>query len=267
MKIVVCLKQILDPELPPSLFEIDRASKRAVLGKHPLVISPFDENSLEMALQLREKGKECRIATLTYGPPQSEEAVRKALGVLSDEAVMVAQDGDSPGDSYATARVLAAAVRKLGAVDLVLCGRQAGDWDSGQVGLFLAEELGWPSVNFAARMEFADGLIRSHCEVEGGWEVVESPLPAVVTVTNDEKNLLRVAKIKDVMAAHRKTVIKWSVGDLSPGLEETGQCLAYREMRDLFIPVYENVCEIIEGEDPEEKVAKLVEKMMELKVL
>lgn len=135
MKVVVCLKQILDPELPPSVFEIDRASKRAVLDKHPLVISPFDENALELALQLREKVKDCRVAALTYGPPQSEDAVRKALGVLADEAVMVVQEGEPPGDSYATARVLAAAIRKMGPVDLVMCGRQAGDWDSGQVGL------------------------------------------------------------------------------------------------------------------------------------
>lgn len=266
MKVVVCLKQILDPELPPSVFQIDRASKRAVLAEHPLVVSPFDENALELALQLRDKAKECRVAALTYGPPKSEEAVRKALGVLADEAVMVIQEGE-PADSYATARVLAAAIRKMGPVDLVMCGRQAGDWDSGQVGLFLAEELGWPSVSFAAKMELAGGLLRLHSEVEGGWEVLESPLPAVVTVTNDENNLLRVAKIKDVMAAHRKTVVRWTAGELGLGPDQTGLRQAYREMRDLFIPVYENNCEIIEGEDPAEKVAILVEKMKDLKVL
>lgn len=267
MKIVVCLKQILDPELPPSVFEIDPEAKKAVWAKHPMVISPFDENALELALQLKEKVKDCHIIALTYGPLQSEEAVRKALGVMADEAVMVVQEGEDRQDSYATARVLGAAINKLGSIDLVMCGRQAGDWDAGQVGLFLAEELGWNSINFVAKIDFIDGLLRLHSEMEGGWEILEAPLPAVITATNDEKNVLRVAKIKDVMMAHRKPVTRWSIGDLGLKREELAQCLAFKEMSNLFIPVYENVCEIIEGEEPEDKVAKLVEKISELKVV
>jgi len=269
MRIVVCLKQILDPELPPSLFEIDSSLKQAKIGKHPLVISPFDENALEMALQLKDSKKDVHIIALTYGNKQTEEALRKALGVLADEAVCVLTEDDATEQSYATARVLAAAIKKIGSADLIMCGRQAGDWDAGQVPLLIAEELELPSICFIHQMDMKDDRLILKRQVETGTEVYESMLPVVVTVTNDEKNVLRIAKVRDVMKAHRRPIKTLTAQDLDQDLDSAAgrKLLAYTELNKLFIPAVDNVCEIIEGDEPEETVTILLKKLRDQKTL
>lgn len=267
MRVVVCLKQILDPEIPPSVFEIDLELKRAKIGNHALVINPFDENALEMALQLKEKNDKVHVIALTYGSERAEEALRKALGVLADEAVHVLKDNNCEEDSYATAKILAVAIKKIGPVDLVMCGRQAGDWDAGQVGSLLAEELGFPSCCFISKIDIKGDKLIFYRQVEGGTEVLESSMPALITVTNDESNVLRIGKVRDVMKAHRKPINKITLDEL--GIEKSiiEQPQAFTELKSLYIPVYDNVCEIIEGEEPEEKVENLIKKLKSQKVL
>lgn len=273
MKIVVCLKQILDPELPPSLFEIDETLKAAETGKHPLVISPYDENALEMALQLKDTTEEGHVIALTFGDESAEEALRKALGVLADEAIWIPKE-EYPIESsiisqVETARVLVAAIKAIGPVDLVVCGRQAGDSDAGQVPLLIAEALGMPAVSFVHQMEMKNGRLILKRQVETGTEIFEALMPAVVTVTNDDKNLLRIAKVRDVMKAHRKPVRKLTgqeIGHLSDP-ESGPEPMACWELDKLFVPVVENVCEMIEGDEPGEKVAILLKKLRDQKTL
>jgi electron transfer flavoprotein beta subunit len=265
MKIVVCLKQILDPELPPSLFEIDDDGKQAKIGKHPLVISPYDENALEMALQLKDSSGEVYVIALAYGSKGVEEALRKALGVLADEAVLILKKDDSIEHTYETARVLAAAIKKIDSVDLVICGRQAGDWDAGQAPLLIAEELGIPAVSFVHKIDMGDDGLTLTRHADAGTEVFASKPPVVVSVTNDDKNLLRIAKVKDVLKAHRKPVEFLTVLDLEPA--DDPELLAYSELNRLFIPVVDNVCEIIQGDEPKDKVTTLLRKLRDQKTL
>lgn len=269
MRIIVCLKQILDPELPPSVFEIDSTAGRAVLDKHPLVISPFDENALELALQLKEKIANTHVTALTYGNPKlvEEGVLRKALGLLVDEAVLVKKESQSEQDAFATARVLAAAIRKLGSADLVLCGRQAGDWDAGLVGFLLAEELDYPCLSFVSQISPAEDQLIFKTEVEAGFELVEAKPPVVATVTNDESNVIRVAKIRDVMMAHRKKVVHFSLAELGLDVAELDQIRAHAGLKDIYIPSQSTVCQFIEGEGPEEKVVMLVDKLRNCKIL
>ena len=139
MKVVVCMKHILDPELPPSSFEIDSEKKQAKIGKYPFVLNPYDENALEMALQLKEKKEDVHIIALIFGEAKAEESLRRALGVLADEAVHIVQETDQHIDAFGTAQVLAAGISAIGPVNLIICGRMAGDWDAGLVGSLLAE--------------------------------------------------------------------------------------------------------------------------------
>ena len=265
MKIVVCLKQILDPEIPPSSFEIDGGLKQAIIGKHALVINPFDENALEMALQLKDKKDDVHITALTYGGKRAEDALRKAFGVLADESVHILKEDDILEQPYLTANVLARAIKRICPIDLIMCGRQAGDWDAGTVPSLIAEELGVPSLSFISQMETANGDLILKREVEGGTEVFESSMPALVTVTNNESNVLRIAKVKDVMKAHRKTIMTLTEKELDP--EKSPVPMSYADLNRLYIPIVDNVCEIIEGDEPEEKVTNLLKRLRDRKVL
>lgn len=265
MKIAICLKQIPDPEIHPNLFKIDPQAKRVVFGEHRLVMNPFDENALEVALQLKEQIGQAHLVALTYGTKEAEDVLRKALCVLVDEAILILKKDDE--EFYTTAQVLAAAVRRLGEVDLILCGRQAGDWDAALVGYFLAEELSIPCVSFAYKLEMTHDVLRIYCETEEGWEAVESSRPVLVTVTNSENNSLRIAKVKDIMKAHRKPIITWTPEELGIEPARPDRPRAFAEFSEMFIPTSENICEFIEGAEPEEKVSKMVEKIRSWKVI
>src|ERR1700737_4592575 len=186
MNILVCLKQILDPEIPARDFRVDPARREAERGSANLVTSIFCENALETALQFKEKIGNGSITVLSYGAPTAEDSLRKALAMKADAAALIVNDGNANPDPLTTARVLAAAIRKLGTFDLIMVGREAGDWGAGQTGGLLAEELGLPCVSFVDRIESADGKLQLKRQTDTGWEVLEAEPPIVVTVTNDE---------------------------------------------------------------------------------
>lgn len=266
MHVVVCINHIPDPEAPPRQFKLDERSNRPLLDKLNRVIGPFDENALETALQLREAAGG-RVTALTVGPASHQEALRRALAVRCDAAVHVKEERATELDSAGISRLLAAAIGKLGDVDLVLCGRQVGDWDGGQVGQLLAEELGCPCVALVRQIEAADGgSLRAIREVSGGVAVVEAALPAVATVTNTSSNQLRIPKVKDVMAAHRAPITVWSAADL--GLD-VGKLAAEARVvvRRLYIPEAAVQVEMVEGENEEQKAEALAKRLLGLKVL
>ena len=128
MNILVCLKQILDPELPARDFQVDGARREAERGSANLVTNIFCENALETALQLREKTGAGKITVLSFGPPSAEDSLRKSLAMKADAAALVVNDGHPHPDPLMVARVLAAAIGKLGSFDLIMVGREAGDW-------------------------------------------------------------------------------------------------------------------------------------------
>ncbi|HTL16282.1 MAG TPA: electron transfer flavoprotein subunit beta/FixA family protein, partial [Patescibacteria group bacterium] len=138
MNILVCLKQILDPEIPLRDFKIDAVRCEAQRGSAGLVMNIFCANALETALQFRERhgGK---ITAISFGDASAEEVLRKALALRVDNAVLITRDNSGRIEPMVAARVLAAAARKLGSVDLILTGREAGDWGEGQTGGLIAE--------------------------------------------------------------------------------------------------------------------------------
>ncbi|MDD4170226.1 MAG: electron transfer flavoprotein subunit beta/FixA family protein [Desulfotomaculaceae bacterium] len=253
---MVCLKQILDPELPPREFRLEEGEMTpATEGVH-LVMSPFDQNGLEVGLQLREKMPGTTVTAVTVGPEGAGDVLRKALAVKADRAVRVPLEQDCKLSGNIIAGMLAGAARELGA-DMVICGRQAGDWDGGQIGLILAEELGWPVANLVTGIEPGSGKLVLKCELDEGYEVLEGNTPLVAVVTNHETNVPRIAKVKDTMAAMRK---KLELIDIDP----QGNSL---ELASLEIPVKEVNCEIVPGEDGVEKADNLIKRLSELKVL
>jgi len=251
MNILVCMKQILDPEIPARDFRIDSARCEADRGSAALVTNIFCENALETALQFREThgGK---ITAITCGSETAEDVLRKALALRADEAVLITSPAAHP-DPLFVAKTLAAAIRKIGSFDVVLVGREAGDWGSGQTGGLLAEELGIPCISFAESFEPAPepSKVRVRRQTDSGFEVLESATPLVVTITNHEHNVPRIPKTRDVMQSYRKPLTKWTLAELGIDPLSAG---SYYQVAELFIPRKETHCEFVSGDTLEAKI-------------
>jgi electron transfer flavoprotein beta subunit len=264
MNILVCLKQILDPEIPARDFRVDAARREAEQGSASLVTNIFCENALETALQLRERAGGAHITVLSYGQPTAEDSLRKALAMKADAAALVLNESATTPDPLAVARVLAAAIRRLGAYDLIMTGREAGDWGAGQTGGLIAEELGLPCVSFVDHIEMAGGGLRLKRQTDAGWEVLEATPPVVVTVTNDEHNVPRIPKVRDVMMSYRQPLTKFTHDDLGLPSDGARDANTYYEVAELFIPQKEARCEFVPGDTLDEKVEAFARRIAEV---
>jgi electron transfer flavoprotein beta subunit len=174
LKIAVCLKQILDPDIPAREFQIDENSMQAQRDAANLVTNIFCENALETALQFREKSGGGEITAVSFGAETAEDSLRKALAMTADAACLIANETFAHPDAFAVARVLAAGLKKLGAFDLILVGRESGDWGAGQVGGLLAEELNLPFVAFVDSIEKTAGGVKLKRQTGSGYEIIEA---------------------------------------------------------------------------------------------
>ena len=257
MDMIVCCKQVLDPEAPPASFKVDAATNRVVPPQGvPPVISPFDEQAVEAALRIKDAQKGGKVTIISLGTNLLRDVVKKPLSMGADELILLEDPAYVDGDSWSTAYALAMAIKKVGKFDLIFCGRQAADWDSGQVGLGIADILGLPSVTVARKVEPVDGKARVERLTADGYEVVEVTLPALITVTN-ELGAARYATIKGIMGAKRKEPIVWKPADIGVDAGKIGAPGRRTKVTQLFQPVKEGKCEIISGDTPEEAAAKL----------
>src|SRR5687768_16248539 len=161
MHIVVCVKQVPNPEAAFSMLKVDEQARKVVPAAGlQLVMSPFDEQALEAAVRVRDAGAEVKITALCVGPESARNTLKHALAMGADEAILVRDDDAADAASETTAHVIACAIRRLPAADLVLTGRQAADWDAGIVGCGIAELLGMPVVTFARKVEVSAGAVR-----------------------------------------------------------------------------------------------------------
>jgi electron transfer flavoprotein beta subunit len=183
----------------------------------------------------------------------------------ANEAILLSDPSFQEADAYGKARILAAAIKKMGDADVVLCGRQAGDVELGLVGMFLGEALELPSVNLVAQIEPVNGKARLKRPIEGGYEVLEAPLPFLGTAVNDESNVPRYASVRGIRKAMRKKIPVWSAADL--GLDPAEFKKTRIEMEELYIPERDVRCEFIEGESGEEKAQLLIQRLKELQVI
>ena len=262
-RIIVCIKQVLDPEASPSSFKIDTEAKRAVAPKGvPPVLNPFDENALEAALRMKDVhgGK---VTVISMGKNLAKPVMMRSLAAGADELILLQDDILEDVDSYFAAYTLATAIKKLEEYDLILCGREAADSNAGQVGLGIAEILRIPSITIAAKVEVGNGKIRVRRVVSDGYEVIEAPMPALITVTN-ELGELRAATMKAIMEAKKKPIITWNAQDIGVDLSQMRRTKLVR----LFIPVLEGPsCQIVGVESPEEAGTSLALKLWQDKII
>ncbi len=208
MKIVVCIKQVpatTAEKRYTSDLRLDRASAESV-------INPLDEYAIEQALRLAESGAADSVAYLSMGPEQAGEALRRALAMGGDEAYLVTDPALAGADEWATAVVLAAALDKL-APDVSLMGMASDDARGSLVPGAVAAKRGLPLLSYGSELALADGAARIRRLSATGFDWVEAPLPVVATVT-DQVGEPRYASLKGIMAAKRKPLETWSLGDI-----------------------------------------------------
>jgi electron transfer flavoprotein beta subunit len=261
MNVVVLVKQV--PEI--ALLKVDEAANKVVLPQGPGVVNPMDEYAVEEALRIKEKtGGKCMV--MSVGTEKTESALRNCLALGVDEAYLLNDPAFEGSDQQALAKILAAGVKKLGEVDLVLAGRQAVDSDAAQVPGAVAAHLNMPQALFVKKFEsIGDGKATVDRTTEDGYDVVELTLPAVVSVVK-EINEPRLPSLKGKMAAKKKEITKWSAADL--GLD-TGDLGANSKTETLKVspPPPRQKGELIEGETPEEIADKLFEKLRNNQVI
>jgi len=261
MNIIVCIKQV------PNTNEVKIDPKKGTLIREgvPSIINPEDKHGLEEAIRLKEKvgGK---ITVLTMGPPQAKVALKEALAMGADEAILVSDRAFAGSDTLATSYVLSKAIEKIGAFDIIFCGRQAIDGDTAQVGPQIAENLGISQVTYATKFEMNGDLIEVRRALEDGYSVVETKLPVLVTVL-DKINKPRYPSIKGVVNAFSKSEIKvLSAADLSLDEERLGLDGSPTKVKKTFVPTHEKMGEILDG-TPEEKVSKLINILKDVKIV
>jgi electron transfer flavoprotein beta subunit len=266
MNMIVCVKQVPDPEAPPANFKIDPATNKVIppSGVAP-VISPFDEQAVEAALRIKD-AQGGKITVLSLGNNLVRDVIKKPLSMGGDELVLLEDEAYEEGDSRSTAHAIAMAIKKIGEYDLIFCGRQAADWDAGQVGAGIAELLGIPSVTVAQKIEVADGKVRVERVLADGYEVVEAPMPCLITVSN-ELGEPRYATLRGIMAAAKKQPTIWKPQDIGIDPSEVGAQGRHTKLVKLFQPVREGACEIIESESVTEAAVALALRLRESKVL
>ena len=179
------MKQVLDPEMPLSLFKIDTEARRAIPPRAtPPVLSPFDENALEAALRIKDT-QEVTITVISLGKKLTRAVVSSALAAGADRLVLLQDKVFDEFNTLLTSKALAAAIRKLGDAHLILCGLQAADTNNGQVGTRIAGILNIPCITAARNVDFNSDMVRVEKTVSDGYEVIETPSPALVTVTGE----------------------------------------------------------------------------------
>ncbi|MBI4331823.1 MAG: electron transfer flavoprotein subunit beta/FixA family protein [Chloroflexi bacterium] len=266
MNIIVCVKLVPDPEAPPASFKIDTAANKMTLAAGVnMVVSPFDEQAVEAALRVKDK-KGGKITVLSLGMGLPRDVIKKPLAMGADDLVILEDAAFEGGDSWSTAYALSQAIKKIGAFDLIFCGRQAADWDSGQVGSGIAEFLGIPSVTIARKVEIQDSKAVVERVVSDGYEVIETSLPALITVSN-ELGEARFATLKGIMGAAKKQPVIWKAADIGADASKVGSAGRLARLVKLFQPVREGKCEIIQGESPADAAVKLALRLREAKVI
>jgi electron transfer flavoprotein beta subunit len=258
MNVIVCVKQIPDPALPGELDSSTNTLKRA--GK--LILDESDSYGVEMALQLVDLAGGGEVSIVSMAPNGETSGMRTALAMGAAKGVLVSDPELAGSDALTTAKILAAAVQRLGGADLVIAGTESSDGYTGIVPEQMAEVLGLPSVTFAKHIEVDGGALKVSRQTEAGYDEVTCPLPAVVSVTAGVVEP-RYPSFKGIMAAKSKPVDVVTAGDL--GVTPVGWAGAGQQIVDVSQAAERQAGEIIE--DDGEAFQRIVAFLEDLKVI
>jgi len=261
MNVIVCIKQV-----PAKIkIEIDPKTGSLISGGVERAINPPDLYALEEGIRIKEKtgGK---VVVLTMGPAQAVETLKEAIGIGADEAVLLSDPAFEGSDTWATSYILSKAVRKIGQFDLVLCGKQSIDGETGQVGPQLAEALGLPFVSMVNKIEeLGQGCIKVMRMSEEGHQLIEMTLPGVINVVK-EINVPRLPSLRGMMAAKKAKIPVWNAKELGVDPASVGASGSPTRVAKVFFPQRAGRSEMLQG-TPESQVDQLVEKLRQTRAI
>ena len=253
MNIIVCIKQV--PETTE--VKINPETNTLIREGVKSIINPFDMYAIEEGIRLKERygGK---VTVMSMGPPQAKAALREAISMGCDEGILLTDRAFAGSDTLATSFALSCAIKKIGDFDLILCGKQASDGDTAQVGPGISAHLDLPQVAYVKKIEqITDGVARVERMTEEGYEVIQTPLPALFTVVK-EINEPRIPSLRGMMRAKKTEVIHWGAEDIQADSQRLGLAGSPTQVIKIFTPPPRKGGQIFHGE-PEEVTQKLVE--------
>ncbi|WZL73212.1 electron transfer flavoprotein subunit beta/FixA family protein [Clostridiaceae bacterium 35-E11] len=261
MDIIVCVKQVPDT----TEVKLDPKTNTLIRDGVPSIVNPFDKNAVEAALQLKENYGGT-VTVITMGPPQAKTALKECLAMGADEGILVSDRAFAGADTWATSYTLANAIKKIGKYDIVLCGKQAIDGDTAQVGPGIAEQLDITQITYIQKIiGIENQVLQAERVIEGGVEIVEARFPVVLTVEKSI-NEPRYPTLKGTRKANKKEIPTYTAEDMGADMECIGLKGSPTHVKRIFTPEVRGKGEIISGE-PKEAGKNLVEKILELKIL
>jgi len=260
VKIIVCIKQVPDT----AEVKINPETGTLIREGVPSIINPYDMHAIEAGLQIKEK-LGGTVTVLTMGPPQADSALRDAISMGADDAVLLSDRAFAGSDTWATSYTLSKAIEKLGA-DIIICGKQAIDGDTAQVGPEVAEFLNIPHVSYIRKIEdITQSTIRVQRLMDEGYDVVESTLPVLLTVVK-ELNEPRFPSLRGKMAAKKAEIKKWGSSDIQADESSIGLKGSPTRVKNIFAPGAKKDRKMLEG-TPEEQVDALIKELKGIKCL
>jgi len=254
MNIIVCIKQV--PETTE--VRINPETNTLIREGVKSIINPFDMYAIEEGVRLKEKfgGK---VTVITMGPPQADLALREAISLGADEGILICDRAFAGSDTWATSYTLSGAIKKIDEFDLILCGKQASDGDTAQVGPGISQHLDIPQVTYVKKIEeVKDNLMRVERMMEEGFEIIQTPLPALLTVVK-EINEPRLPSLKGMLRAKAAKITVWTQKELNLDPQQIGLCGSPTQVVKIFTPPQRIGGQILAGEIPE-----IAEKLVEL---
>jgi electron transfer flavoprotein beta subunit len=253
MNIIVCIKQV--PETTE--VKINPETNTLIREGVKSIINPFDMYAIEEAVRLKEKFG-AKVTVITMGPPQADAALREAISLGIDEGILICDRAFAGSDTWATSYTLAGAIKKLGSFDLILCGKQASDGDTAQVGPGISAHLDLPQVTYVKKIEeVKDKSMRVERMMEEGFEIIETPLPALLTVVK-EINEPRLPSLKGMMRAKSAQITVWTQKELNLDPAKIGLHGSPTQVVKIFTPPPRTGGQMLTGEVTE-IAAKLVD--------
>lgn len=257
MKIVVCVKQVPDT----TEVKIDPKTHTLVREGIPSILNPYDHFAVEECVRLKEEYGEGKITVITMGPPQARSALMRCLALGADEAILISDKAFAGSDTFATAYTLSQTIKKIGPFDMILCGQQAIDGDTAQVGPELAQQLGIPQITYVEKIEMNDKQkLVVYKQTESGYNILEAKTPILLTLLPPSSFQPEHPPMSKILKAKKKPYIVWDIETLGSDKSKFGLDGSFTQVIKTYSPPSRGKCEIIDGEDKEaaKKLGKIL---------
>lgn len=244
MRIIVCIKQVPDT----TEVKLDPKTGRLIREGVPSIINPDDKNALEEALRIKDAHEGVVVTVISMGPAQADIALREALAMGADEAILISAREFGGSDTWATSYIIASAIRKIPDYDIILCGRQAIDGDTAQVGPQIAEQLGIPQITYVRKLDIEGDRVIAQRALEDGYSVVEAKMPVLLTAVK-ELNTPRYMSPRGIYEAYEKPIAIWGFEDVPVERDKIGLQGSPTNVFKTFSPDVKGEGVMLEGAD------------------